>query len=83
MQCLTISQLFEQKAEKADEPGGDDGLLSEYVFKGVIRILNFFSFWLLTAMEDEDMHTEEEKMELEDSAVGHNINNSNIFSVYC
>lgn len=34
-------------------------------------------------MEDEDMHTEEEKMELEDSAVGHNINNSNIFSVYC
>ncbi|RXN17930.1 E3 ubiquitin-protein ligase RNF213-alpha-like protein [Labeo rohita] len=46
LQCLTISQLFEEKAEKADEP---------------------------EAMEVEDLHTEEEKMELEDNTGWENV----------
>lgn len=33
-------------------------------------------------MEVEDMQTEEEKMELEDNTVGHNLNSSNICSIY-
>lgn len=33
-------------------------------------------------MEVEDMQTEEEKMELEDNTVGHNLNSSNMFSIY-
>ncbi|XP_042587954.1 E3 ubiquitin-protein ligase rnf213-alpha-like isoform X2 [Cyprinus carpio] len=56
LQCLTISQLFEQKAEKADEPG---------------------------AMEDEDMHTEEEKMEIEESAGWENVLDTNVLVRSC
>ncbi|RXN36446.1 E3 ubiquitin-protein ligase RNF213-alpha-like protein [Labeo rohita] len=46
LQCLTISQLFEDRAEKADEP---------------------------EAMEVEDLHTEDEKMELEDNTGWENV----------
>ncbi|XP_016116503.1 E3 ubiquitin-protein ligase rnf213-alpha-like, partial [Sinocyclocheilus grahami] len=56
LQCLTISQLFEQKAEKADEP---------------------------EAMDDEDMHTEEEKMKLEDSTGWENVLDTNVLVRSC
>uniref|UniRef100_A0A672LGP9 RING-type E3 ubiquitin transferase n=1 Tax=Sinocyclocheilus grahami TaxID=75366 RepID=A0A672LGP9_SINGR len=53
LQCLTISQLFEDKSEKTDEP---------------------------EAMEVEDMHTEEEKMELEDNT---NVLDTNVLVRSC
>ncbi|XP_059403390.1 E3 ubiquitin-protein ligase rnf213-alpha-like [Carassius carassius] len=56
LQCLTISQLFEHKAEKADEP---------------------------EAMEVEDMLTEEEKMELEDSTGWENVLDTNVLVRSC
>uniref|UniRef100_A0A672LJT5 RING-type E3 ubiquitin transferase n=1 Tax=Sinocyclocheilus grahami TaxID=75366 RepID=A0A672LJT5_SINGR len=51
LQCLTISQLFEDKSEKTDEP--------------------------------EDMHTEEEKMELEDNTGWENVLDTNVLVRSC
>uniref|UniRef100_A0A672LBL4 RING-type E3 ubiquitin transferase n=1 Tax=Sinocyclocheilus grahami TaxID=75366 RepID=A0A672LBL4_SINGR len=56
LQCLTISQLFEDKSEKTDEP---------------------------EAMEVEDMHTEEEKMELEDNTGWENVLDTNVLVRSC